>query len=42
VPHALFVWFVLLVAAAKMPLEDQAQVAGTKQNLSNQLFFRYL
>jgi len=26
---ALFVWLVLLVAATKIPLEDQAKVAGT-------------
>jgi hypothetical protein len=26
---ALFVWLVLLVAAAKMPLEEAALVAGT-------------
>jgi hypothetical protein len=32
---ALFVWLVLLVAATKIPLEEVALVAGTKQNLSN-------
>jgi hypothetical protein len=37
----LFVWLVLLVAAAKRPLEEAALVAPT-QNLSNLLFFRYL
>jgi hypothetical protein len=34
----LFVLLVLLVAVAKIPFEEQALVAGTKQNLSN-LFF---
>ncbi len=34
---ALFVWLVLLVAAAKMPSEEAAQVADTLQNLSNLL-----
>ncbi len=33
VPPALFVWLVLLVAAAKMPLEEAALVAGTSQNV---------
>jgi hypothetical protein len=32
---ALFVRLVLLVAAAKMPLEEAALVAGTSQNLIN-------
>ncbi len=36
---ALFVWLVLLVAAAKMPLEEAALVAGTQQKLNNLLFF---
>ncbi len=35
VPPALFVWLVLLVSAAKMPLEEAGLVAGTLQNLSN-------
>ncbi len=39
---ALFVRLVLLDAAAKMPLEEAALVAGSYQNLSNLLFFRYL
>jgi hypothetical protein len=38
----LFVWLALLVAAAKMPLEEAALGTGTQQNLSNLLFFRYL
>jgi hypothetical protein len=38
--NALFVWLVQLVSAAKMPFEDQAVIAGTKQNLINLLFFR--
>ncbi len=38
VPPALFVWLVMLVAAAKMPLEKAALVVGTWQNLSN-LFY---
>jgi len=42
IPPALLVWLVLLVVAAKMPLEEAALVAGTKQNLSNLLFFRCL
>ncbi len=35
-------WFVLFVVATKIPLEKAAQVAGTQQNLSNLLYFRYL
>jgi hypothetical protein len=38
----LFVWLVLLVAATKMPLEEVMLVGGTKQNLCNIVFFRYL
>jgi hypothetical protein len=39
---ALFVWLVLLMAAAKIPSEEAALLAGTKQNWSHLLFFRYL
>ena len=38
----LLICLVLLVAAAKEPLKKAALVAGTEQNLSNLLFFRYL
>ncbi len=38
----MFIWLVLLVATVKMPSEKAALLAGTKQNLSNLLFFRYL
>ncbi len=38
IPPALFVLLVLLVAAAKNPLEEQVLVAGMRQNLSNLLF----
>ncbi len=31
----MFFWFVLLVAATKMPLEEAALVADTEKNLSN-------
>jgi hypothetical protein len=34
----LFVLLVSLVAIAKKPFEEQALVAGTKQNLSNLLY----
>jgi hypothetical protein len=34
----LSVWLLMLVAAAKMPLEDQVLEEGTKQNLINLLF----
>jgi len=34
----LFVLLVPLTVAAKLPLEEQALVEGTKQNLSNLLF----
>jgi len=36
--HTLFVLLVLLMAATKLPLEEQALGEGTKQNLSNLLF----
>jgi hypothetical protein len=39
---AIFVWLVLLVTTAKMPLEDQVLVADTWQNLSNLYLFGYL
>jgi len=42
VPPALFDWLVLLVAVAKMPLEDAELVTGTQLNSSNPLLFRYL
>jgi len=38
----LFVWLVMLVVGSKMLSEEAAMVAGTQQNLSNLLFFRYL
>jgi hypothetical protein len=34
----MLVLLILLVAAAKIPFEEQALVAGTKWNLSNLLF----
>ncbi len=34
----MLVLLLLLVAAAKIPFEEEAQVAGTKWNLSNLLF----
>jgi hypothetical protein len=37
-PVCLFVLFVLLVAATKMPWEETALLAGTLQKLSNQYF----
>jgi hypothetical protein len=39
---ALFVWLVLLVAAAKMHLAEAVLVAGSLQNLSNLLFISCL